>query len=162
MSTMLLFMLSFILRLARLTRSNLLRWISINRTTWIVAIISSLTLLGSWRCRSMVVNTIRRSHHFGSRIWWTTFQWVRWWTQTSPLLNSTIRARSLLSQVSSSLVWYEFLVDVTRCSILTSNISTHFRTDLHTSSLFNPTSPIPISWWSSSSTRHRMRHFDIS
>ena len=74
---------------------------NISRTTWIVAIISSLILDGSLRCRSLVVNTIKRSHHFGSRTSSTTFHWVRWCWHTSPVPNSLIRARSLFSQVSS-------------------------------------------------------------
>ena len=75
-------------------------------TTWIVAIMSSLILRGWWRCRSMMDNTIRGSHHWGSRTWWTTFHWALWWWHISRLPNSPIRARSQFSQGWSSLFYH--------------------------------------------------------
>ena len=61
---------------------------------------------GWLRCGTMVVNTIRRSHHSGSRTWWTTFLWVRWLWHTSLLPNSLIRGRSPLLNVSSASLLY--------------------------------------------------------
>ena len=124
------FQVTFSVSHSHISSSNLLWWIESNRTTWIDAIISYRTPIGWWRCRSLVVNTIKRSHLSGSRSWWTIFLWARRCWRTSTLPNSPIRARSLLWQVSS----LSFSLRLMKCpSIFHSHRSStsNFRTDLH-------------------------------
>ena len=105
MSPMISSILSAILHLPRISRSKWLWRIDSNLSNtmdrWII---SSLILRGLWRCRSIVVNTTKRSPPSGSHTWWTMFLWVRPCWHTSPLPKSPIRARSLFSKVSSCLM----------------------------------------------------------
>ena len=143
MSSMIFFNLKFpSASLSLISRFNFLWRIehlsNISRTTWIVAIISSLILHGSLTCRSMLVNTIKLSHHSGSRTCSTTFHWVRWSWHTSPLPNSLIRARSLFSQVSWSLFCHIFYL--TRLTVPSSPANhSHTHNVLLSISQTNPT-----------------------
>ena len=62
----------------------------------------SPTIIGLRRCRSMVDNTIKRSHLSGSHTWSTSFHCVRWCWHTSPLFSSPMRTRSRLLAGSAS------------------------------------------------------------